>query len=1021
MRPIKITISAFGPYAGTQVIDFRDLKERNFFLIHGRTGAGKTSLLDAMCFALYGDSSGDERAGRDMRSHHADASVRTEVVFDFAVGQEVYRVARSPQQERPRKKGGGLTVEQAQGTLWRRESILDESYDGKVLASQPNKVTSEIEKLLNFQSGQFRQVVILPQGQFRRLLMAESVERQEILEALFKTEIYRRIEEALKAASKEIKDKWSEAGTKSEVILRQADVATYEELLEVQKAVAAKLEAAQAAVSMSRLRLDTCQEQLAAALQAERVWKELALAESALEALKQQAAGFEERRLRLKGAQEAARLIPTENILNQRRTELAAARSKSQSAESALKEAHCKRDGAVLALNQEEGREPEREELRRSIRQLGDLSGRVDEFQKASNELKASELKSRSLFEDKEKLSSAIAAVEKSLEVKLEQFRKLELTASMLEANRQMAQTAEKVFQSRRSLDLACQELTQTTVEAELARVAFKKEEAELLTDRKSLEQLERSWLFGQAAILAMQLVQGNPCPVCGSADHPAPAESYVEVPTESELNRHRDLLVVKETTKDEASKKKFDYESSVVKLQSQVHALTEALGDDAFIDLPLLQKRIRETKAAVIGSQEAASEAQALNKESDELKTAHARSKEKLALLEQSVEAENTRRFQLSGIVKEKESIIPEELRDLVALRTRQNELSGKLKDLELKLKVVQLGAGEANQLFASCEADRRNATELVDGLLATVESAVNEFQVLLAGAGFADEEGYRTSKLSSSELLSLEQEIQDFDSGFRSAEERACRAREAASAVAVPDLVAIQTALGDAKNINQEAVRTAAEQEAKLKHLDSYVSEFERSRQESLALEKEFESFGRISEVANGNNGRKLTFQRYVLGALLDDVLLAASERLTIMSQGRYRLQRVCGTTDLRKAGGLELEVLDSYTGTTRAAATLSGGESFLASLSLALGLADVVQSYAGGIHLETMFIDEGFGSLDPESLDFAIRALRDLQKSGRLVGIISHVPELQERIDARLEVVPCAQGSVASFKFG
>jgi len=182
---------------------------------------------------------------------------------------------------------------------------------------------------------------------------------------------------------------------------------------------------------------------------------------------------------------------------------------------------------------------------------------------------------------------------------------------------------------------------------------------------------------------------------------------------------------------------------------------------------------------------------------------------------------------------------------------------------------------------------------------------------------------------------------------------------------------------------------------------------------------LENRYAILGRLSEVANGRNKYGLTFQRFVLGALLDDVTVAATERLKLMSRGRYHLQRTLDRTRSNAAGGLELEVFDTYTGVARGVATLSGGETFLASLSLALGLVDVVQSYAGGIHLETIFVDEGFGTLDPESLDFAIRALIDLQKSGQLVGIISHVPELKERIDARLEVQPTDRGSVAGFK--
>jgi DNA repair protein SbcC/Rad50 len=233
MRPIRLTLHAFGPYADEQVLDFRQLANRSFFLLHGPTGAGKTTILDAMCFALYGETSGYGRDARDpkhMRSDHADPSRSTEVRFDFALGTEIYRVIRRPEQERARRRGHGTTTERPQATLWQRTGLRNDIEEGSVLASQWGKVTQEIERLLGFRSEQFRQVVMLPQGQFRQLLLASSPERQEILETLFQTEIYRCIEEALKEAAKEIADGITDRQRRCNVILDQA-VATEEDEL----------------------------------------------------------------------------------------------------------------------------------------------------------------------------------------------------------------------------------------------------------------------------------------------------------------------------------------------------------------------------------------------------------------------------------------------------------------------------------------------------------------------------------------------------------------------------------------------------------------------------------------------------------------------------------------------------------------------------------------------------------------------------------------------------------------------
>jgi DNA repair protein SbcC/Rad50 len=212
--------------------------------------------------------------------------------------------------------------------------------------------------------------------------------------------------------------------------------------------------------------------------------------------------------------------------------------------------------------------------------------------------------------------------------------------------------------------------------------------------------------------------------------------------------------------------------------------------------------------------------------------------------------------------------------------------------------------------------------------------------------------------------------------------------------------------------------ALRAEMSITVQLRQLDAWLGDLCKTQDELETLEARYAVAGRIAEVASGHNAQGITFQRFVLAALLDDVLVAASERLHTMSRRRFSLQRATTRADRRLAGGLDLQVYDSYTGTTRAVSTLSGGESFLASLSLALGLADVVQAYAGGVHLDTLFVDEGFGSLDPEALDLAFRALVDLQRAGRLVGIISHIPELKERIDVRLEVIPTQRGSVTRF---
>ena len=318
----------------------------------------------------------------------------------------------------------------------------------------------------------------------------------------------------------------------------------------------------------------------------------------------------------------------------------------------------------------------------------------------------------------------------------------------------------------------------------------------------------------------------------------------------------------------------------------------------------------------------------------------------------------------------------------------------------------------------MVACETALKAVLELAEQSQRRMEGLRSAFAGRLQGAGFANDAEFQAAKHSPAEIDHLEETIRRYDGDLRAARDRMERAQQAAKDLLAPDIEALDKAFQKAKADLEAGIKAEAALNEKLKQLNAWLESLRKTAHELESLEARYAVTGRIADVANGRNSFGITFQRFVLAALLDDVLIAASERLKLMSKGRFHLQRATIRGDRRAAAGLDLEVYDTYTGTTRPVNTLSGGESFLASLALALGLADVVQAYAGGIRLDTIFVDEGFGSLDPEALELAIRALVDLQRGGRLVGIISHVPELKERIDVRLEVTSTNRGSVARF---
>lgn len=936
MRPIRLSMRAFGPYAGEQELDFTELRDRSFFLIHGPTGSGKTSVLDAMCYALYGDTSGAEREGREMRSHHAAPDVKTEVVFEFALGDRAYRVARSPDWQRPKYRGEGHTTVPADAVI----EPLDGTPGRGLPVTGVTAVTRKVEELLGFRSDQFRQVIVLPQGRFRELLAASSSERQDILQTLFRTAFYRDIEAALKERAGGLHQELAEISRRRGDILRETGSAGEEDLGEKVSQLQRRLVLIEAEIERARREVQGTGERLEEAGEIVRATSEVEKAEAAL----------------------ATRRLETGQTVEGWRE-------------------------AGAAMEREEKRDPERRQAEALLVKLGEIGGKRAALDAAEmelararaelaglvDELERAELNHSALRERLDQVTELHAAASESARQKdLWEARSRHLAETLAQLDR-LAELRSKVEQDSRILD---------------ARRADEEEiRSKLETARAESESLLENWSRNQAAILASRLAPGQPCPVCGSPDHPAPAGVAQEaVPSDADLKQAEARVKDLQRRLDQAHR---EATAAAVTCQGHISAMKtieDGLGEAAATDEAELRDRAAEAGHRFQEAISAGDRAETLGVEIRSTTEELNRAEKKLKEVREAHRKSELRAGAQAAAVKEKASDIPDEWRDrasfaaaLEAAETKAAALTRSLEDARERLaragdrkaraEQAEAGAGEAHAAAGLRLAEGRD--RLVRGLVATGwEDAVARE---LAGT------------------------LTHADHG---------RFEELAEACARH----LERLLGERGSLTQ----TLAEGDRRLAELAKLAAEFER-------LESEYQITGRLAEVAAGRNRLGVSLERYVLAALLDDVLGEASRRLRLMSQGRYQLQRILERSDRRVAGGLDLEVYDTYTGTTRSVRTLSGGEGFLASLSLALGLADVVQSRAGGLRLDTIFIDEGFGSLDPESLDLAIRALLDLQQGGRLVGIISHVPELRERIDARLEVIPTRGGSVARFSMG
>ncbi len=1027
MRPLRLAVKAFGPYADEQIFDFRQLGGRTFFLIHGPTGSGKTTVLDAICFALYGDTSGDERKGKQMRSDLADPECLTEVTLDFSLGTELYRVTRSPEQERPKARGSGMTKVSPKAALWRRTGLPDDDGDGQLLAEKWQDTGEAVEKLLGFRSDQFRQVVLLPQGQFRKLLTANSMERETILERLFQTDVYRRIAERLKEAAREMKEKAESVRQRKKAICDHAGVADADALRDVRDSTAERLkelrrliEGLKKAESDALTRLNEGRDRAAR-------FQEHKEATRAFEALERRREEILDLDARLTFARKASTLVDAEANVASAEAEAEAALGERASARERAVAARKKQEEAQRRLAEEEAREPEREATRRELDRLEQWVGKVDALRGALERLAAQEQEAEKARNRHDETKRTLEESRKELDRARADLATAERESARLEGLVSARMQTERALQQRRELDSARNKLNAAEERLAAARRAVMAAEEKHTNTRQALECLEAERIAGHSALLALDLKPGVPCPVCGSTEHPAPAAAEGEIPDDAVLRDSRARLKSLETERDSARREESDAERDVALLKAKIENLAQSLEEAATIETAELESRLRNCVEKETSAKSAVAATRSLTDRVPNLEEREAEAARALTSAEEKLRTSEAARVSAATDLRLRADEIPEGLREPGRLEQARRDGAARLDGMAKAIESARESSRVASETNAGATEALKAAESSADAARRRAESQRVGFDERLREAGFINPAGsidtnrYVTAKSDIEHTPKLESTIRSYHADLESARDRVSRAAAVIVGIEPPDLSALETTHSQARAALDDAKCREATFAELQRQQDRWVADLANTEKEMQKLEAEYTVLGRLADAANGKNPVGVNLQRFVLGTRLDDVLIAASQRLHLMSKGRYWLQRSTERATKRSPGGLDLEVFDGYTGVPRAVETLSGGESFLASLSLALGLADVVQAYSGGIHLETMFVDEGFGSLDPESLDLAIRALLDLQKGGRLVGIISHVPELKERVDVRLEILPGRNGSRARFVVG
>lgn len=1014
MRPLRLNMSAFGPYSGKQELDFSQLKGKSIFLIHGPTGSGKTSILDAICFALYGDTSGAERSGKSMRSHYANLDEITEVSFEFELRNKKYRVNRIPEQERLKKSGTGTTTQLSEATIY---SIKDDGIE-EIIQSGWSKVTDEVNRIIGFQSEQFRQVIMLPQGKFRELLTSPTEERQKILEKLFHTEMYRKIEEMLKEASKELKKSIEEKEKKKRWSLEFTGCEDIGELEEAIKTNDEELVKLNLEVEERSKRVKEIQEELNKAREDNKKLDDMEITQRNLQTLEAMISEYDNRRVELENARKAATLEEREALTRKRgddKKECEKSLNLKMLAKSQAEETH-KRTKA--GLEYENGREHEREETNKRIIELNSYTEKVESLDSYRLILKRLENELENSKHEKQKIQDDQIRLQKDIEIKKEKIKSLSDIAVKAPLYENEFNKIKGIYDKRSILDKHYEDMSASLKTYAYALEEFEKSSLMHILEKGILVELQDLWNRGQAAILAERLEENAPCPVCGSTHHPAPAKWDGSIPHEDDI-KEKTALVEKLEKQRDGKKKLLDGEAiKKANLESRVGDIEEELGEYKTQTLLSLAQRMNEASKLYEDAKESLKELENIKQQLEEAEKLEKIEREKLEDAGKNLNLKNEEYQKNIGILNERETSIPESIRSTEKLTREIGLEDGKYSKLMNAFNSAKKAYENSQNELTQSNTSYLEAEKALKEALDKYNKEKGNFTESLKTSGFDSYKEYENSKRDEIAISLMVQNIKSFDGKLHSARDAYTKAAKNAENILRRDVQIIEQSFKEAEGGRDSALKIETTLGEKIKSYRSYYSDIQKLQDEIKKGEEKYSVLGKLSEVSNGNNGFGITFQRFVLGVLLDDITIAATERLKLMSRGRYHLRRTLDRSRKNAAGGLDLEVFDTYTGIERSVSTLSGGESFLASLSLALGLADVVQSYSGGISLDTIFVDEGFGTLDPESLDFAMKTLIDLQKGGRLVGIISHVPELRERIDARLEVIPADKGSIARF---
>lgn len=1039
MRPVNLEISGFGPYPGKVKIPFKLLGSRGIFLITGDTGAGKTTIFDAITFALYGETSGGRRTGEMLRSDFAKNDAPTYVEFTFIYNAQEYTVRRNPKYIRAKKSGKGETTENADACL-----TLP---NGRVITGAA-AVTAGIKELMGIDYGQFTQIAMIAQGDFLRLLLAGSKERGEIFRKIFNTDLFLSFQDELKGRLSQAREKYKEGensilqyiqgikcknsspfyGTieeyKAENNINSLDKITecLEKITEEQEKEKQRLvkekDKNEALIKKTELKIQSIR-------QNNKNLESLFAQQKKLDTLNKMKSDIEEKNKILSEGEKAKyKIKPAADNKIKLEDELKLLDKTIIKRQEFLQINGGKLEEYKTEYKIQREKEPYRDKLKEEIASLKAEIQKYLLFDSLKKDIK--DLNNRLINCDKdinENERLALKNKNESEEVKKEQ-KLLENTEVQIEQWKKQAETRKEIGSRLKEIKESLNVLEEKKYELRKLQDKFKRCDERYAKLLQSYNRMERLFFKGQAGLLAEALQDNAPCPVCGSLVHPSPACREENMPTKESLDYEKQRCDISQKELQSASEKAAGLNAEINAETKNVitaagYCTKEKINSEnitAVIDKCInqekilcqdLRKRKTELEKKRLKMQENEKKLQSLNKEAE-------------ALLEKG-----------KAFVKEKQEIISvlEKNKGQTAQLEKsltfssKNECCAALNEKQLNLKkstdLLNKAEEAYRQLKSGIEAESAALQEnkmLYKRKNSELKESAEKYKNAVIESGFRTERDYIDALIDEKKLEELKDEIKEYRESLAAAQKAVTVLKDTVTSGKFTDTEPLEKQL-EAYNVLKDEIEEKREELFGFYNQNKEILEKLAQEKESLkGVTEQYLNLKNLSETASGElkGKEKIAFEQYIQRAYFSRIIYEANKRFEYMSAGRYLLTQQTKAAGLNVKTGLELDVFDNYTGKTRSVKSLSGGEAFKASLSLALGLSDVIQQSAGGICLDTMFVDEGFGSLDDESLNQAIDILNGLTKGNRLVGIISHVNELKESIDKKITVKKTPVGS-------